>query len=366
MTPQTKKTFIRLGAGIAFFVVLIWFMQAMEEVTTIIMVAFFLAYILNPAVNKLDSWGLARPVASMIILLFGILFIVGLFLIFVPAVAQEMASFAKRGPSYLASLKNQIWTLAEKLNVQLPQDWDQISGILIEKGRQIIPKLADPVAKIFSSLFKSTVHIISAVFYILLVPVITYYFLVSFEKIKEAIYDLIPPYTREPITERLRQIDSVLAGFIRGQLTICLILAVLYSLGFLVIGIDLAVVLGTLSGILFIIPYLGTIFGIVSGSLMALAKYGDLMHVVYILGWIGLVQLLEGYVLTPRIVGHRIGLHPAVYILALVAAGNLFGFVGLLVAIPAAAILKVLLTTAVEMYKQSYLYNDPAKKQINL
>ena len=117
-------------------------------------------------------------------------------------------------------------------------------------------------------------------------------------------------------------------------------------------------VLGITSGVLWIITYLGTILAVVGGSAIALAKFGDLTHVLYVLGWIGMVQVLEGYVLTPRIVGKAIGLNPVVYILALLAGAQLFGFVGLLVAIPVTAILKVLLLSVIEVYRNSYLYQE--------
>jgi predicted PurR-regulated permease PerM len=118
------------------------------------------------------------------------------------------------------------------------------------------------------------------------------------------------------------------------------------------------IVLGLTSGLLFIIPYVGTMFGIVSGCLMALAKFGDIIHVLYVVLWIAAVQLLEGYILIPRIVGRATGLHPVVYIVALLAGAKLFGFVGMLVAIPAAAVIKVLLKAAVEAYRKSDLYQN--------
>jgi predicted PurR-regulated permease PerM len=192
------------------------------------------------------------------------------------------------------------------------------------------------------------------------VPIITYYLMVSFEKMRKEIRDLIPPYTRDAIVGKLQQIDTVLAAFVRGQLTVSLIMALLYTIGFVLIGIDLAIVLGVTSGLLFVIPYFGTMIGVVGGSLMALAKFGDLAHVGYVLGWIALVQLMEGYLITPRIVGHAIGLNPVVYILALIVGGNLFGLVGLLIAIPVAAVLKVLLVSAVDAYRKSYLYAEVA------
>ncbi len=359
MTSEGKRTLIRLGAVAAFIIVLIWLMRALQSVTSVVMVAFFLAYILNPLVERLTAWGLGRPLAVSIILLSGLSLFVGLVLFVVPVVIQEITRFADVLPRYAWAFHDQLMRLAEEFGVSIPQDWDQVTTLLIERGRKFLPRIADISVQAFFSIFESTLRILSTLLHILLVPIITYYLMVSFHHIKHGIRDLIPPYARDPVVQKLGEIDRVLSGFVRGQVTICLILAVLYSLGFVLIRIDLAVVLGLVSGLLFIIPYLGTMIGVVFGSLMALAKYGDLVHVLYVLGWIALVQLLEAYVLTPRIVGHATGLHPVVYILAVIAGGNLFGFVGMLVAVPATAVLQVLLATAITAYRSSYLYSEP-------
>jgi len=362
MTPRTRRTLIRIGAGLGFFLVLIWLMSALSSVTTMLMVAFFLAYILDPVVRRLESLGVPRSLAGGGILLGALALLVGLILILVPAVVAEIVSFAQEAPRYLTELRDLILQTLARFQIQIPQDWDTITPVLIERARQVLPELADPVARIVSSIFKSTLHLLGIMLQVLLVPVIAYYLLASFEGIKQGIVDLIPAYTRDFVLQKLREIDTVLSAFVRGQLTIACLLAVLYSIGFLIIGIDLALVLGIISGLLWIIPYLGTMVAVVTGTTMAVIKYGDLVHVGYVLGWIALVQVLEGYVLTPRIVGQAIGLHPVVYILAVIVGANLFGFVGLLVAIPVTAILKVLLLTLLEAYRSSALYADSGEE----
>jgi predicted PurR-regulated permease PerM len=359
MEPHFKRTLVRIGAGSAFVLILVWLMTVLPAVTTLMMISFFLAYILNPPLNRLHALGIRRSMAALVILFTAGLAVGLLILFLVPAIIRELATFVELAPSYFNALGERLWDLAEKLNLPLPQDWNSALNLVLAKARQMAPRMADVAASVVTRLFASTMRFLSFLFYVLLTPVLTYYLMVSFEGIKETVYDLIPPYTRSPVVEKLKQIDFMLAGFVRGQLTICLILAALYSLGFVIIGIDLAVVLGTLSGLLFIIPYVGTAVGVVTGSLIALAKFGDWIHPLYVILWIGLVQLLEAYVLTPRIVGKAIGLHPVVYILALIVGGALFGFVGMLVAIPVTAVIKVLLNTLIEVYRASYLYEEP-------
>ncbi|MFH1116595.1 MAG: AI-2E family transporter [Pseudomonadota bacterium] len=362
MPPSTRTTLIRIVAALAFTAVLVWLMVALESVTTMVMVGFFLAYILNPVTNYLQRWRIPRPLAAFLVVLTGVACIVATFLALLPALIGEIIRFAAEAPRYLAALHDLILKASALLDIRIPENWSQVTDLIAARGKETLPNIAKSatgiVSHVISSVFRSTMSVLSAFIHAVLVPVIAYYLLVSFEDIREGIVELIPPYTREPIMEKLRRIDMVLASFIRGQLTIAAILGVLYSIGFVVIGIDLALVIGVVSGILFIVPYLGTLIAVVGGSAMALVQFGDLAHVAYVCFWIAGVQLFESYVLTPKIVGEALGLHPVVYILALVVGANLFGFVGMLVAIPVTAVLKVLLVSATEAYRNSYLYSD--------
>ncbi len=358
MEPQLKRTTIRIVAGILAGMGLIWLMIVLQSVTTALMVAFILAYLLDPPVRRLDSWGLRRSLSALLMLIMAFSLIPVLLVLVIPKAFEEISAFSAKAPLYFSALQGLIVQLAERLDITLPQDSQGYLNLIAERGKEYLPRMEEITSLAVSIFFKSTIHIITTIFFILLIPVITYYLLVSFDNIKAGITNLIPPYVREYALVKLHEIDHVLSGFVRGQLTIALLLGFLYTLGFLLIGIDLAVVLGVISGILCIVPYVGTLFGLISGSLMALAKYGDLPHVLYVIGWIAAVQVVEGYFLTPRIVGQAVGLHPVVYIMALIVGANLFDFVGLLVAIPVTAVLKVLLMTGIAAYRNSYLYND--------
>jgi predicted PurR-regulated permease PerM len=326
-----------------------------------IMSAFFLAYILNPAVNRLEKWRIPRSVSALGLLFAGLFLIVLSVLFIVPTIVDEVAGFVGHAPGYLASLKEHLEAFLKGFDIKLPQNWDQALGLVWDKTKAWLPeahKLANPLAAILKKIASKTLGMISGLIHIVLIPVLAYYFLVSFNRIEEKVTDLIPPYARASVLEKLRQMDRALSGFVRGQLTICLILAVLYSIGFVMIGLDLAVVLGTVSGLLFIVPYLGTVIAILGGSLMALAQFKSFTYVIYVVVWITVVQLFESYVLTPRIVGEATGLHPLVYILALLVGAQLFGFVGMLVAVPVTACLLVLGSSAIELYRKSDIYQD--------
>ncbi len=362
MDPKIRRTIVRITAGILLAAILIWLMIQLESVTSMLLIAFIFSYLLDPPVERLHSYGISRSVSALLMLILGLTVILLIFFLIVPRAFEEISAFSDKAPTYFSALQRFINQLAEKLNLTIPKDWQDLLNLIVERGRQYLPRMAAITTGVLAVFFKSTIHIISTLFFILLIPVLTYYLLVSFDRIKEGIVELIPPYIRGPVLSKLREMDLILSGFVRGQLTIALLLGIFYTIGFLLIGIDLPVVLGVISGILWIIPYVGTLFALVVGSLMALAKYGDITHVIYLVLWIAGVQLVEGYFLTPRIVGHAVGLHPVVYMMALIVGANLFGFVGLLVAIPITAILKVLLMTAIEAYRNSYLYNDHVDK----
>lgn len=336
-------------------------MRALESVTSMLLVSFFLAYVLNPAANWLVAGKIPRPLAALAlvggVIASGLLIL----LIVVPSIVQEIVAFVSIGPKYFSAVEDYVRRILADYGVTPPENWDQVFGMIWQEAQGWLPSvraLANPIGVIVRTVFRSTLTLISVVIHCILIPVLVYYLLVSFDSIKAEIKELIPPYARPRVLEKLGEMDLALSGFVRGQVIICLILAVLYSLGFVLIGIDLPLVIGIVSGLLFIIPYVGTIIGLVAGSFMAFAKYGDITHVLYVIGWIAMVQTVEGYILTPRIVGHAVGLHPVIYIVALIAGAQLFGFVGMLVAIPTAAILKVLIKTGVELYQQSDIYQD--------
>jgi predicted PurR-regulated permease PerM len=192
-----------------------------------------------------------------------------------------------------------------------------------------------------------------------MIPVYTFYFLRDFDRMVAWVFNLVPVTWQPLVSKHARAIDTKMGQFIRGQLTLCTILAVLYSIGLIAFGrIDMALLVGVLSGALFIIPYLGTIVGVILGAVLCLLKFGIDWHLLGVVGTFGVVQLLEGTLLTPKIVGESVGLHPMVVILSLFIGGALFGFMGILLAVPATAALSVLLETVLARYRASRIYTE--------
>ena len=274
-----------------------------------------------------------------------------------PALRGEVHAIQQALPTYAQGLYQALPApLLERLGIAGQGDLQPLLGKLLTGVKHLSFDVVNQVAVFVSRAFSTTIGFLIAILGYLIIPVYLFYLLVDFDRFHAGILGLIPERFREPARRLGREVDQVLGGFLRGQLSVCLILAVLYSIGLLLIGIDLALVIGILSGLAFIVPYVGTIFGIVAGGAMAVAKFHDLLHVLLVLGWFALVQGLEGMVITPRVVGDRVGLHPMATILAVLIGGELFGFLGLLLAVPTAAAGNVLLRHLLKTYRDSTFF----------
>ncbi len=315
------------------------------------------AYFLDPICDWLETHGCSRSWATVIVSIgFGIVIVLAL-LIVVPILERQLIDFAGRLPGYLNSaadrLLPQIQTVAERLGIGSLADLRssvsaQIGAIVSWIGAAIIRIVSSGVA--FANL-------LSLLF---ITPVVAFYLLRDWDHFVTRIDDLLPRQHRDTIHVQIRQIDRNLAGFARGQASVCLVLAAYYALGLSLVGLEFGLVVGLGIGMISFIPYVGSITGLVVSVGIALAQFSDWGPVFIVLGVFVVGQVLEGYVLTPRLVGNRVGLHPVWVIFALLAGGTLFGFVGLLLAVPIAAVIGVLMRFATQQYLASrYFRGDP-------
>jgi len=348
---------LRIGiVGLVFLGVLGAALWVLKGAFTPLAVAFLLAYLLDPVIDRFESWGLPRRggVLSLLLLAGGTLF--GLAFVGIPAMQREVAALATRLPGYLeGTLGGLTPMLQERFDVQLPSTWRE--GLEALRGGDFSAHLQAAHALLERALGALT-GTVGALVSLVVVPVLAYYLLVDFDRIRLAALDLVPRAQQARVAELATRVDRLLASFIRGQLSVCAVLGALYAVGFAVIGIDLAFVIGAISGLLAIIPYVGGAVAFASAAGMCVLQYGLDFHLGLVVGWYALVQGLEGMVLTPRIVGGSLGMHPLVVILALLIGGDLLGFFGLMIAVPAAAIAQVFLGDLVEWYRASPVYAD--------
>ena len=201
---------------------------------------------------------------------------------------------------------------------------------------------------------------------LVLVPVVTFYLLRDWDVLVARVGTLIPRAYYGKIRELAQECHEILGAFIRGQLLVMLALGILYSVGLMLIGVRLGLLIGMLAGLASIVPYMGFVVGIVAALIAAFIQFHDVMHIVLVLVVFGIGQMIEGMVLTPLLVGDRIGLHPVAVIFAILAGGQLFGFIGILIALPVAAVIMVLLRHIHDFYKGSSLYANLSEEELEV
>jgi len=340
---------IAIGALLA----VLWVLKA---ALTPLAAAFVIAYLLDPLIDLFERNHVRRSIAIFALLtLFG-LALAMLLLFLVPRLQRETAALAERMPDYLEQLNAVVIPqIEQRLGVELPHTLEDLIA-RVKSGE--IPLPLEELRKLLAGAFGYVTGTVSALVGLLVIPILSYYALVEFDHLVARTAAWIPPRHRAYVTEKARTVDRLVSGFLRGQLVVAATLGVLYAVGFSVIGIDLAVGVGLAAGALALVPYLGSAFALASASILCLLKFGIDGHLLAVFGWYLACQTLEGFVLTPRIVGPSVGLHPAIVIVALLIGGDLFGFLGLLIAVPGAAVAKVFIDEALAAYRESALFRE--------
>lgn len=354
-----KSTKILLIAASLLIIVSAVLLYSSFAVFLPLFIAFVLAYVLNPVVELIVRKGVNRSYATLIVLCLSVIVCSGFTIFLITSVTREFAHVQLNLPAYVTHLYEIIpVSIKEYFNVETVDKLALRLDELLQQVRRAAPDLLKPLLIFLQRALSSTVGVVLAVLGYLIIPVYLFYLLFDLPRLKTFVESFIPRRYRPAYSDKLAEVDMVLSGFVRGQLSVCALLALLYSAGLFVIGIDLAIAIGTLAGIAFIIPYVGTIIGICLSVVMALLKFNDILHPLLCLGWFGFVQILEGAIITPKIVGDRVGLHPLVALVSLLIGGQLFGITGMLLAVPVTAVLQVFLNSFAEYYRNSEFYRE--------
>lgn len=317
-------------------------------------VAALLAYLGDPLVDRLEERNLSRTLSVVIVFSSLFLVLVISVLILIPLLGGQIASLFEKMPGYIDKLQNSIDPLLQMLGLSK----EMINLDTLKEGLKNYWSEAGKMAgDVFGYLSRSGIALLGFVTNLVLIPVITFYLLRDWDLLVARFRELLPRRHAEKITELSLECDEMLAGFLRGQLMVMLALAIIYSVGLTFIGLDLAILLGVVAGVVSFVPYLGLLVGIVLAGLAAYLQFQDWLPILYVIAVFSFAQLIESMVLTPRFVGERIGLHPVAVIFAVMAGGSLFGFIGVLLALPVAAVVMVLLRHAHDRYVNSHLYS---------
>ena len=337
---------------------LLWWLRG---VLTPIFLAFTIAYILDPVVDRLERWKLPRGAAIAVVLGGFLLAIAGFALLVLPDVIRDIVGVARELPAHAKSALDRAEPYLASHGVTLPHSADEWVARLQANTDKLSSVLLSPIGSVLKSVIGGTFSAIGAVLAALIVPILAVYLLSDFDNITAGVRDLIPMRYRATVVGYATEIDLVLSQFMRGQLTVMGILAVLYGGSYAILGIRLAIPIGIAAGVLNIVPYVGSAFALVAGLLMAVLGGGGWVQIVGVIVAYAVVQTLEGFVITPRVVGESVGLKEVWVLLALFVAGEIFGFLGVLLAVPMAAVLKIFVTRAVKHYRESALYLTPAE-----
>ncbi len=326
----------------------------LAPVLTPFVVAAMLAYVLQPLVLRLVRVGLPHSLAVLVVEALALVALLGLLLLLVPVLVREWPLLRQQVPVLLDRLDGALQPLLAQLGIQLSLDLSDIKAQLVT---WLSDNREDWMAPVLASLKFGGSAALAVMGYAVLVPVALFFMLHDWQKLVSITVELVPPRWRPVFDDFVRECDTVLGEYLRGQLLVMLALAVYYSAGLMLFGLDLALPIGVFTGLAVFVPYLGFGLGLVLALLAGLLQFASpgqaflMLAVVY-----GLGQLVESFVLTPRLVGERIGLHPLAVILALMAFGQLFGFVGVLIALPASAVLLVALRRLRRQYLDSPMY----------
>lgn len=358
MPNETEKlsSELRLAIGVGLLVLTGWLLWLLAPVLTPFLVAAILAYLGDPLADWLERHRFSRTLAVVTVFSIISFVLLLLLLILIPLLGQQLSSLIRRLPLYLDWLQTTVlpW-LREYLGLDPALfDLSQFKDQLVES----LDRVGGIVADLLRSVRHSSAVLFGWVANLLLVPVLTFYLLRDWDVLVAQVRDLLPRRV-EPVVVRLAaEADEVLGGFLRGQLMVMLALGTLYSIGLTIAGLEFALLIGMLAGLVSFVPYLGVIVGVVVAGAAALLQFRDIVHLLPVFVVFGVGQLVEGFLLTPWLVGDRIGMHPVAVIFAVLAGGHLFGFFGVLLALPVAAVIMVLLRHTHDEYLKSGLYFD--------
>jgi len=338
----------------AAFVVLVAVLWLLSPILLPFVVGFGIAYLLRPLVDRLERARLNRLVAALLVVALVVLVLLVVILAVAPALAAQLSSFIQKIPEYVGKL--------QALLHDPSRPWLQrIIGLAGEQGGGSVADLVKQgtswITTFLASLWSGGQSLISLFSLMVVAPVVAFYFVYDWNRMIASVDGAVPLDHRDTVRALARQIDAAVAGFVRGQTAVCLLLGAFYAVGLILAGLNFGLLIGLVSGLLTFIPYVGSLTGLVLATGVAVAQFWPEWTPIIIVVAVFLVgQFIEGNILSPKLVGDRIGVHPVWLIFALLAFGYLFGFVGLLIAAPLAATIGVLARFALSRYRDSALY----------
>ena len=328
-------------------------LYALRSVLLPFVVGIAVAYFLDPAVNRLTRNGkISRWVATSLVLLAFLLVLLPILILLGSVAVAQISDFLISLPEYIENFGAKIKIWITKLQEYFP-------ALAVDTKADLVRNFGEsvkPMVKILQKIISNGFALVNVVSLLLISPIVAFYMLRDWHGFTGRIYDLVPYKHKQNVEDGIKAVDRIISGYLRGQALVCLILGSFYSFGLWLVGLHLGVLVGFIAGIISFIPYVGSISGFLMAMILVVTQYGTLPKIAEVVAVFLIGQFLEGNFLTPKLVGENIGLHPVWVMFALLAGGSLLGLLGMIIAVPVAAIIGVLLRYLIEYYKQSRIY----------
>jgi sporulation integral membrane protein YtvI len=321
-------------------------------------IAFALAYLMDPLVDRLAAFKLSRTLSVLVLMLSFFLLALGSVILLIPIFSMQAENLAKNIPTYVGIFQEWFRPILELISGLDPAKVEEFVNEGLSRFGELPMKALQFSSKFIWGSISNLFNIVLMFANLVIIPVVMFYLLRDFDSINEKLLRLVPPRFQDKTKDVVTEIDQVLSKFVRGQLMVATLMGVMYSIGLFLCDTPMSLSLGMMAGLVNLVPYLGLVFGFVPSAFLTYMHTQELMPVLAVAGVFGVVQALEGMVITPRIVGENIGLHPVAVILAVLLGGELFGLTGMILGVPGVAVLNVLISRGIMQYKSSSLYSS--------
>lgn len=350
-----KSSNRNLSFWLIILVIFLCLTYALRSILLPFVLGCLIGYLFDPLVDKLEKLKINRTIASCIVLLSITLITIAAIVAFAYFTEQQIAVFIKGIPHYLSLLQSKFSPLLNILQENFPDlDEEAVVEYLQNNSANTLTLVGKALQKIINESY-ALLNIISL---LLITPVVAFYMLLDWPAFIRSTDELLPKKYKKDIREQAKAADKIISSFIRGQISVCLILGTYYAVGLSIVGLDLGLLVGLIAGIISFIPYVGSITGFILSMGIAFAQFDTITPILEVAFVFLSGQFIEGNFLTPKLVGDSVDLHPVWIMLALLAGGVLLGFLGMIIAVPMAAVIGVLLRFAIAKYKQSPLYKS--------
>ncbi len=349
MDVQRQVWFWLIGLAIALVV-----LYLLRGVLLPFVAGMAVAYLLDPICDRLERWGLSRTLATTVLTIVFLVIVAAALVLLVPVVVGQLANLVERAPAFAKALREQLANFLALAESRIdPAFVERMQGALADSANRLFSWTTEVIAGVLSG----GAAVANTLSLIVITPVVTFYLLRDWDRIADTVDGWLPRAHAPTIRRLAGEVDQTLAGFLRGQGTVCLLLGLFYATGLSLAGLEFGLVIGLAAGLLSFIPYVGSIVGMLLSVGLAFLQFDDWLRIAIVAAVFFVGQALEGNVLTPRLVGRSVGLHPVWVIFAILAGGALFGFVGVLLAVPVAAVVGVGIRFALTRYLASPYYD---------